>query len=143
MAVEGSLLFGLAVLNDGTEARKPQGQTGGTTGTSAVFFASRKDEEEGRAGDRAADRKRIRENAARFKDQLGENLDAPEMRGAKGRISIRIDLPLEGDVYHFARLGAEGGVEFTASGDSNTAWKGLLALVCAGAAIFVLRFRSS
>jgi len=64
-----------------------------------------------------------------------------QMRMAKGRLSIRIDLPLEGDVYHFARLGADGGVSFEAGREKSDVLEGFLALLCAAGAAFVLRYR--
>jgi hypothetical protein len=64
-----------------------------------------------------------------------------QLRSAKGRISIRVDLPLEGRVYHFARLGADGGVEFDASQGDGWFLEGFLAILAAAGAIFVLGFR--
>jgi hypothetical protein len=58
-----------------------------------------------------------------------------------GRLSIRIDLPKEGEVYHFAQLGAEGGVKLGASREGGRVWEGLIALICAAAAVFVMVWR--
>jgi hypothetical protein len=80
-----------------------------------------------------------------FEDRDGDgvpDLKVPTaLQAAKGRISLRIDLPLKGEVYHFAYLGREGGVEFAATEDDRRLLDGLIALVCAGAVVFVLRYR--
>ncbi len=62
---------------------------------------------------------------------------------AKGRISLRVDLPLEGEVYHFARLGGEGAVTMNASKNDGRLMEGALAVFCfaAAAAILFLRRR--
>jgi hypothetical protein len=65
-----------------------------------------------------------------------------DISAAKGRISLRIDLPKEGDVYHFARLGGAGGVSFDADEEKGALLEGALALLCAAAAAFVFRFRA-
>jgi len=63
------------------------------------------------------------------------------LRGAKGRLSIRIDLELEGEVYHFQQLGDDAGVTFSADEAGGTWLEGVLALLCAGGAFVVLRRR--
>ncbi|MHC4548470.1 MAG: hypothetical protein ACYTEZ_06805 [Planctomycetota bacterium] len=66
----------------------------------------------------------------------------PKLRAATGRISLRIDLPRKGEVYHFAYLGREGGVTFDASAKDRSLLHGLLALVCAAGVVFVLRYKA-
>ncbi|HEX5138554.1 MAG TPA: hypothetical protein VFY93_16395 [Planctomycetota bacterium] len=61
---------------------------------------------------------------------------------AKGRISLRIALPTDGDVYRFAQLGGAGGVRFDASEKGRGLLHGALAILFAAAAVFVLRFRA-
>jgi hypothetical protein len=75
----------------------------------------------------------------RSKNIAGGTVD---LSAAKGRISLRIDLPKEGDVYHFAQLGGAGGVSFEAAEDKGAFLEGVLALLCAAAAVFVFRFRA-
>ena len=70
--------------------------------------------------------------------RLGEKLD---LASAKGRISLRIDLPERGDVYHFAQLGGADGIAFDADEEDGVLLEGALALLCAAAAVFLLRFR--
>jgi len=60
---------------------------------------------------------------------------------ARGRISLRIDLPLEGDVHHFARLGGEGAVTVRASRADGRVLEGVLAAVCIAVASLILFFR--
>ncbi|MGH7163588.1 MAG: hypothetical protein ACREID_08895, partial [Planctomycetota bacterium] len=62
-----------------------------------------------------------------------------DLTAAKGRISIRIDLPLEGEVVHFARLAAHGGVSVRASEADGSLWETLVALLCAAGAGLALR----
>ncbi|MHC4225341.1 MAG: hypothetical protein ACYSUN_15230, partial [Planctomycetota bacterium] len=64
-----------------------------------------------------------------------------KLRAATGRLSIRIELPLQGDVFHFAQLGPEGGVEFTATREDGRLLEGLLAILAAAAAVIVLRYK--
>jgi hypothetical protein len=96
---------------------------------------------------RPADKRGRAENrfAQTFEDADGDgkpDLKVPtKIQAAKGRLSLRIDLPLKGEVYHFAYLGAEGGVTFAATEDDTRLLDGLIALVCAGAVVFVLRYR--
>jgi hypothetical protein len=61
------------------------------------------------------------------------------LRGAKGRLSIRIDLPLEGEVFHFQRLGGDAELVFAADEDDGATLPALLALVCAAGAFYLLR----
>ncbi len=72
-----------------------------------------------------------------------ENIFTPrvELATAKGRVSIRIELPREGEAFHFARLEARGEVTVEASRRDGRFWEGALALACAAAAIVVLRGR--
>ncbi|MGQ0614476.1 MAG: hypothetical protein ACT4PV_12140 [Planctomycetaceae bacterium] len=72
-----------------------------------------------------------------------ENIFTPklELATAKGRVSIRIELPLEGEAFHFARLAPRGGVTVEASRRDGRFWEGALALACAAAAILALRGR--
>ncbi len=65
-----------------------------------------------------------------------------DISAAKGRISLRIDLPKDGDVYYFAQLGGAEGVVFDADEKGRGVLHGALAIVCAVAAAFVLRFRA-
>ncbi len=65
-----------------------------------------------------------------------------DLSSAKGRISLRIDLPKDGDVYYFAQLGQADGVEFDADEKGRGVLHGALAILCAAAAAFVLRIRS-
>jgi hypothetical protein len=60
---------------------------------------------------------------------------------AKGRISLRIELPTDGDVYRFAQLGSAEGVRFDADERGRGLLHGALALLFAAAAAFVLRLR--
>jgi hypothetical protein len=79
-----------------------------------------------------------------FEDADGDgrpDLKQPKLQAAKGRISLRIDLPLKGEVYHFAYLGREGNVTFAATEDDRRLLDGLIALACAGAVVLVLRYR--
>ncbi|MHC4972322.1 MAG: hypothetical protein ACYTG3_08315 [Planctomycetota bacterium] len=80
-----------------------------------------------------------------FEDADGDgkaDLKVPtQLQAAKGRISLRIDLPLKGEVFHFAYLGREGGVTFAATEDDRRLLDGLIALACAGAVVFILRYR--
>jgi len=64
-----------------------------------------------------------------------------DLAAAKGRISLRIDLPTDGDIYRFAQLGGADGVRFDADEKGRGLLHGLLAILCAAAAAFVLRFR--
>jgi len=124
------------------------------------MFSSRKDEDRG-AGEGggaggwvSADGKVADKRTAGFEEHFrtytyqdadGDgvpDLKVPtQLQAAKGRISLRIDLPLKGDVYHFAYLGREGGVTFEATEDDRRLLDGLIALVCAGAVVIVLRYR--
>jgi len=60
-------------------------------------------------------------------------------RRASGRVSLRIDLPREGEVFHFASSGAKVKLVVEADEEGGSFGKGLLALVLLGAAVFVLR----
>ena len=71
----------------------------------------------------------------------GESLAVEQLLGAKGRISIRIDLPKEGKVFHFQRLGGKAPLECEASEEDGAFLEGLLAVACALAAAFILRAR--
>jgi hypothetical protein len=73
---------------------------------------------------------------------LGGGQAYGELAAAKGRISLRIDLPKEGDVYHFAQLGGADGVRFDADEEDGAVLEGALAILCAAAAAFVIRFRA-
>lgn len=64
-----------------------------------------------------------------------------DLSAAKGRISLRIELPTDGDVYRFAQLGGARGVEFEADEEGRGLLHGALAALFAAAAAFVLRFR--
>ena len=61
------------------------------------------------------------------------------LRSAAGRLSIKIDLPLEGEVYHFASLGADGDVMFSASEENGVWLEALLGLLFLAGAIVVVR----
>ncbi|MHC4957296.1 MAG: hypothetical protein ACYTGN_02900 [Planctomycetota bacterium] len=61
------------------------------------------------------------------------------LRGAKGRLSIRIDLPMEGEVFHFQRLGGDADLVCAADEDDGAVLPALLALVCAAGAFLILR----
>lgn len=63
------------------------------------------------------------------------------LSAAKGRISLRIDLPTDGDVYRFAQLGGADGVAFDADEEGRGLLHGALAVLFAAAAAFVLRLR--
>jgi hypothetical protein len=63
---------------------------------------------------------------------------APPPTTAKGRVSIRIDLPKEGKVFHFARLAATGEVTLTARRSGGTWGPALLSLALAAGAAFLL-----
>jgi hypothetical protein len=63
------------------------------------------------------------------------------LSAAKGRISLRIELPTDGDVYRFAQLGGADGVEFDADERGRGLLHGALAILFAAAAALVLRFR--
>jgi hypothetical protein len=65
------------------------------------------------------------------------------MQTAKGRVSIRVDLPLEGESYHFARLGAAGEVSFEASERGGRLLASLLGLLCLLGAMWGLAPRSA
>jgi len=65
-----------------------------------------------------------------------------DLSSAKGRISLRIDLPRDGNVYYFAQLGGAEGVAFDADEKGRGVLHGALAILCAAAAAFVLRFRA-
>jgi len=61
---------------------------------------------------------------------------------AKGRISIRIPLPeSSSEIFHFARLGAEGAVAVDASKSDGHLLEGFLALLCILGAVIALRAR--
>jgi hypothetical protein len=62
-----------------------------------------------------------------------------DIAAAKGRISLRIDLPTDGDVYYFAQLGGADGVAFDADEDGRGLLHGALAILFAAAAAFLLR----
>jgi len=64
---------------------------------------------------------------------------APGLRTAAGRISLRIDLPKNDEVYHFAALGGEAEVEFSASEKGGRWLEGIAAVLCAAAAALLLR----
>jgi hypothetical protein len=118
------------------------GEGGGEIGGGAGGWASA----DGKAADkRTAETGVPRSGLSAFEDADGDgvpDLKVPtQLQAAKGRISLRIDLPLKGDVYHFAYLGREGGVTFAATEDDRRLLDGLIALLCAGAVVIVLRYR--
>ena len=63
------------------------------------------------------------------------------LQTAPGRLSLRIDLKTEGDVYHFATLGKTGAVTFSAKEEGGRLMEGLLALLCGILAFGVLAYR--
>ncbi len=69
-------------------------------------------------------------------------LSAFALSTAKGRISLRIPLAEEGDVYRFAQLGGAEGVAFDADEEGRGLLHGALAILFAAAAVFLLRFRA-
>lgn len=60
---------------------------------------------------------------------------------ASGRVSLRIELPREGKVFHFAAPGSHIEIEVEASETDGSAGEGFLAILLLGAAVFVLRIR--
>ncbi|MHC4956609.1 MAG: hypothetical protein ACYTGZ_22450, partial [Planctomycetota bacterium] len=58
---------------------------------------------------------------------------------ATGRISLRIDLPKDGEVFHFASAGDRATIAIDASESGGNWWKGLLAIVFLGIGAIVLR----
>ncbi|MHC4938977.1 MAG: hypothetical protein ACYTHK_08415 [Planctomycetota bacterium] len=63
-----------------------------------------------------------------------------QLRRAAGRVSLRIDLPREGHVFHFATSGSRIELEVEADEEGGAFGKGLIAFVLLGAAVFVMRF---
>jgi hypothetical protein len=103
----------------------------------------------GRAGEQA-DRYAVLDNvtalrqsgvAITFSNKSGTY--ATDLAAAKGRISLRIELPTDGDVYYFAQLGGADGVSFDADEKGRGLLHGALAVLFAAAAAFFLRRRAS
>lgn len=72
----------------------------------------------------------------------GAGSHAVDLAAAKGRISLRIDLPTDGEVYYFAKLGGADGVAFDADEKGKGLLHGALAILLAAGAAFLLRFRA-
>jgi hypothetical protein len=62
---------------------------------------------------------------------------AVDLSAAKGRISLRIELPTDGDVYYFSQLGGAEGVSFDADEKGRGLLHGALALLFAAGAAFL------
>ncbi|MDH3592135.1 MAG: hypothetical protein OER88_09660, partial [Planctomycetota bacterium] len=71
-------------------------------------------------------------------DNFGPGVQDLRLRGATGRISLRIDLERKGKRYHFAYLGKDGGVSVDADEEGGYLLEALIALASAAAAAFVL-----
>jgi len=65
------------------------------------------------------------------------------LTNATGRVSLRIDLPKDGDVFHFATASSTAVITVEASEPSGGFWKGLLAFVFLAIGVFVLRIGRS
>ncbi|MDH3592234.1 MAG: hypothetical protein OER88_10170, partial [Planctomycetota bacterium] len=61
------------------------------------------------------------------------------LQSKRGRLSLRIELPKEGEVFHFARLGAHGGCSVDASPEGGRWLEGLLTIVFALGCVIALR----
>ena len=61
------------------------------------------------------------------------------LTNATGRISLRIDLPKDGEVFHFATASSNAAITVEASEPTTAIWKGLLAIVFLGIGLVVLR----
>jgi len=66
-------------------------------------------------------------------------VNAAQLTHATGRISLRIDLPKDGEVFHFATAGNGAAITVEASEPSGAIWKGLLAIVFLAIGASVLR----
>ncbi len=71
--------------------------------------------------------------------QEGLTMSIAGLKTSVGRLSLRIDLPREGEVYYFARLGAEGGCTVTGSGPGWPWGKAALTIVFVLGFIIALR----
>jgi hypothetical protein len=69
----------------------------------------------------------------------GAGAHAVDLSAAKGRISLRIELPTDGDVYYFSQLGGADGVSFDADEKGRGLLHGALALLFAAVAALLLR----
>ncbi len=117
--------------------------TGGeTTLGFATFFVDEGREGQVDAGETGVDLRvgrRLDDNEPGFLGRAGEGVGPST---AKGRISIRIPLPeSNSEVFHFARLGAEGGLAVDASKSKGHLFEGLLAILCLLGAVIALRAR--
>ncbi len=61
------------------------------------------------------------------------------LTNATGRISLRIDLPKDGEVYHFASTGDRAAITVDASESSSAWWQALLAVLFLSLGALVLR----
>jgi hypothetical protein len=70
---------------------------------------------------------------------FNDGKDGPQT--AAGRISLRIELPQEGERYYFAALGAKGGVTLDATEQGGRVGRILLGLALAVLAVLAYRWR--
>ena len=68
-----------------------------------------------------------------------ENAGPGILTNATGRISLRIDLPKDGEVYHFAATGDRAAITVDASESSSSWWQALLAVLFLSLGALVLR----
>jgi hypothetical protein len=116
--------------------------TGGGAGGSPILFSSHAPAESVLNADPADPQGTRNVRLFHFDVEKGAAALEPQaLSGAKGRISIRIDLPKEGKVFHFQRLGAKAEVACEASEADGAFLEGLLAVLCAAGAVALLRPR--
>ncbi|MHC4847306.1 MAG: hypothetical protein ACYTEG_02500, partial [Planctomycetota bacterium] len=80
------------------------------------------------------------DDSALYEPSADTGLSIKFLRRAAGRVSLRIDLPREGHVFHFATSGSKVDLQVEADEEGGSVGKGLLALVLLGAAVVVMRF---
>jgi hypothetical protein len=111
------------------------------TQTASVFDAEKLIEEVNVDNSRFADYTVTRLNHRQAEGGPAQLVDVLDLATAKGRISLRIDLPKDGDVYHFAQLGGAEGVSFGADKKGRGLLHGTLALLSLAAAAACATYR--
>ncbi|MEE8106762.1 MAG: hypothetical protein V3T86_14615 [Planctomycetota bacterium] len=126
-SIQGSLVDELKRL-DGKQIAELDGVTNGTDDRSIGWDAGK--------------RNRVTMGETIWTGKAGVD-HAPELSSAKGRISIRIDLPFDGDmeIHHFAKLSNTGAISVHATEGESTIWAelGTFAFLALGA--FCVFFR--
>jgi hypothetical protein len=139
-----------AELFDNATGRGPAGGRAALSPNSGIYFNDGSDGDFRGRTENVADRTWGQDpdfpfalvGTALTKRQQGANILAlTDLAAAKGRISLKIDLPTDGDVYYFSKLGGADGVAFDADEKGRGLLHGALAVFFAAGAAFLLRLR--